>query len=146
MSHLFSDHSDYTTLRLHPFPQFVPAPNQTLPCHPRAGFALAAGDVEGVLRDPYIAAGDLLARVRVRDDGIGIEPALLPREGRARHWGLKGMRERARHIRGNWRCRARAAWARKNAWSTLLIQKTAVPSQMTRQLPISQCKYHLPSD
>ena len=83
-----------------------------------------------------MAAGDLLARVRVRDGGICIESAVLPREGRAGNWGLQGMRECARHISGQWRCGARAAWARKHAWSTLLIRKTAVPSQMTGQLPI----------
>jgi signal transduction histidine kinase len=39
-------------------------------------------------------------RVRVRDDGIGIEPAVLQHDGPAGHWGLKGMRERARRIGG----------------------------------------------
>jgi signal transduction histidine kinase len=39
-------------------------------------------------------------RVRVRDDGIGIEPEVLQREGRAGHWGLKGMRERTKRIGG----------------------------------------------
>jgi signal transduction histidine kinase/ligand-binding sensor domain-containing protein len=35
--------------------------------------------------------------VAVRDDGSGIDPAVL-REGRAGHWGLLGMRERAERI------------------------------------------------
>jgi signal transduction histidine kinase len=39
-------------------------------------------------------------RVRVRDDGSGIEPGVLQRAGAARHWGLKGMRERAKRIGG----------------------------------------------
>jgi signal transduction histidine kinase len=39
-------------------------------------------------------------RVRVRDDGIGIDPALLQRDGPAGHWGMKGMRERAKRIGG----------------------------------------------
>ena len=34
-------------------------------------------------------------RLRVRDDGKGIEPTLLTTEGRAGHFGLHGMRERA---------------------------------------------------
>jgi signal transduction histidine kinase/ligand-binding sensor domain-containing protein len=34
-------------------------------------------------------------RLRVRDDGKGIEPTLLAAEGRAGHFGLHGMRERA---------------------------------------------------
>jgi len=36
-------------------------------------------------------------RVRIRDDGTGIDPRHL-NAGRARHWGLAGMRERAVQI------------------------------------------------
>ncbi|MCU1261002.1 MAG: hypothetical protein JWO80_3887 [Bryobacterales bacterium] len=39
-------------------------------------------------------------RVRIRDDGSGIDPSVLSHEGRAGHWGLTGMRERARRIGG----------------------------------------------
>ena len=35
-------------------------------------------------------------RLRVRDDGIGIDPAVLRAEGRAGHFGLRGMRERSK--------------------------------------------------
>ena len=35
-------------------------------------------------------------RLRVRDDGIGIDPAVLRAEGRAGHFGLHGMRERSK--------------------------------------------------
>jgi signal transduction histidine kinase len=38
-----------------------------------------------------------LLRLRVRDDGIGMESGVA-REGRAGHWGLAGMRERAKNI------------------------------------------------
>jgi signal transduction histidine kinase len=38
-----------------------------------------------------------LFRLRIRDDGKGIEPAILA-EGRAGHYGLPGMRERSRQI------------------------------------------------
>ena len=37
-------------------------------------------------------------RVRVRDDGIGIDGGVLSEEGRSGHWGLRGMRERAKRI------------------------------------------------
>jgi len=37
-------------------------------------------------------------RLRVRDDGRGIDPAILETGGRDGHWGLQGMRERARRI------------------------------------------------
>ena len=39
-------------------------------------------------------------RVRVRDDGIGIDASVL-QEGRAGHYGLPGMRERAKSIGGH---------------------------------------------
>jgi signal transduction histidine kinase len=39
-------------------------------------------------------------RVRIRDDGSGIDPSVLSHEGRAGHWGLTGMRERAKRIGG----------------------------------------------
>ena len=39
-------------------------------------------------------------RVRVRDDGIGIDASMLSREGRAGHFGLSGMRERSKGIGG----------------------------------------------
>src|SRR5215475_10696087 len=38
-------------------------------------------------------------QIRVRDDGIGIDPQVL-RNGREGHWGLAGMRERAERIGG----------------------------------------------
>ena len=38
--------------------------------------------------------------VRIRDDGRGIAPEILKAGGRAGHWGLKGMAERARSLDG----------------------------------------------
>jgi signal transduction histidine kinase len=37
-------------------------------------------------------------RVRIRDDGEGIEPKILEDGGRPGHWGISGMRERAERI------------------------------------------------
>jgi signal transduction histidine kinase/ligand-binding sensor domain-containing protein len=37
-------------------------------------------------------------RLRFRDDGKGIDPSVLERGGRSGHWGLPGIRERAKHI------------------------------------------------
>lgn len=37
-------------------------------------------------------------RLRVRDDGRGIDPAILEDGGHAGHWGLQGMRDRAHRI------------------------------------------------
>jgi signal transduction histidine kinase/ligand-binding sensor domain-containing protein len=44
-----------------------------------------------------ISYGERLLRVRIRDDGQGIAPAILE-EGRPGHYGLPGMRERAGQI------------------------------------------------
>jgi signal transduction histidine kinase/ligand-binding sensor domain-containing protein len=43
---------------------------------------------------------DQLLRVRVRDDGAGIDEKHLGEAGRSGHYGLRGMRERARQIGG----------------------------------------------
>jgi signal transduction histidine kinase len=39
-------------------------------------------------------------QVRIRDNGSGIDPSVLNHEGRPGHWGLTGMRERAKRIGG----------------------------------------------
>lgn len=41
---------------------------------------------------------DQLFRLRVRDDGKGMDPKLLEAGGRAGHWGLPGVRERAQTL------------------------------------------------
>jgi nitrate/nitrite-specific signal transduction histidine kinase len=38
--------------------------------------------------------------VRVRDDGRGIDPEIVAHKGRPGHWGLRGMRERAKLLGG----------------------------------------------
>ena len=45
-----------------------------------------------------IRYGDSKFRLRIRDDGKGIEPKVLKEGGRAGHWGLRGVRERADRI------------------------------------------------
>jgi signal transduction histidine kinase len=45
-----------------------------------------------------IVQGEEGLRLRVRDNGCGIDPSILAKGSRAGHWGLKGMRERAREI------------------------------------------------
>lgn len=39
-------------------------------------------------------------RLRIRDNGCGIDPVILEDGGRGGHWGLQGMRERAQRISG----------------------------------------------
>jgi signal transduction histidine kinase/ligand-binding sensor domain-containing protein len=45
-----------------------------------------------------IRYGDSMFRLRIRDDGKGIEPNVLKEGGRVGHWGLRGVRERADRI------------------------------------------------
>lgn len=47
-----------------------------------------------------ITYGGPLLRLRIRDDGNGIDPAVLGKGSRAGHWGLPGMHERAKRIGG----------------------------------------------
>ena len=42
-------------------------------------------------------------RLRVRDDGRGIDPEILKAGGRSGHWGLRGMQERTQKIGGQLR-------------------------------------------
>jgi signal transduction histidine kinase/ligand-binding sensor domain-containing protein len=45
-----------------------------------------------------ITYGESLLRLRFRDDGTGIDPRVLEHGGRSGHWGLPGMRERAKRV------------------------------------------------
>jgi len=40
-------------------------------------------------------------RLRIRDDGRGIDPQIVTNKGRPGHWGLRGMQERAKLVGGN---------------------------------------------
>ncbi len=48
--------------------------------------------------DVEILYHERLLRLRIRDDGKGIVPIVLEKGGRARHWGLIGIRERAKRM------------------------------------------------
>jgi ligand-binding sensor domain-containing protein/signal transduction histidine kinase len=45
-----------------------------------------------------ISYGEDVLRMRFRDDGKGIDPHVLEHGGRAGHWGLPGIRERAKQV------------------------------------------------
>jgi signal transduction histidine kinase/ligand-binding sensor domain-containing protein len=47
-----------------------------------------------------VTFGDAELTVRVRDDGIGVNPQILARGQRPGHWGLPGMRERSESFGG----------------------------------------------
>jgi signal transduction histidine kinase len=48
-----------------------------------------------------ITYGDSEFSLRVRDDGLGIDSEVANQGARAGHWGLPGMRERAKSFGGN---------------------------------------------
>ena len=48
-----------------------------------------------------IAFGDADLTIRVRDDGIGVDPQILASGQRPGHWGLPGMRERGESFGGH---------------------------------------------
>jgi signal transduction histidine kinase/ligand-binding sensor domain-containing protein len=58
-------------------------------------------------------------RLRVRDDGCGIDSTILA-EGRPDHWGLRGMRERARKIRASF-----DVWSRQGAGTEIELRVPA---------------------
>jgi len=57
-----------------------------------------------------VTFGDTNLSVRVRDDGIGVDPTILAGGQRAGHWGLPGMRERSESIGGRL-----DVWSERNA-------------------------------
>jgi len=48
-----------------------------------------------------ITYGDSQFLLRIRDDGSGVDPKVLDQGSRAGHWGLPGMRERAKRFGGH---------------------------------------------
>jgi signal transduction histidine kinase/ligand-binding sensor domain-containing protein len=71
-------------------------------------------------------------RLRVRDDGRGIDPSIIE-EGRPDHWGLRGMRERAQRI-----------GAQLNLWSrseTGTEVELTVPGATAYQVPGAERKW-----
>jgi signal transduction histidine kinase/ligand-binding sensor domain-containing protein len=57
-----------------------------------------------------VTFGDADLTIRVRDDGIGVDPQILARGQRPGHWGLPGMRERSEKLGGQL-----YVWSEKNA-------------------------------
>ncbi len=58
----------------------------------------AFGHAQAQNVEAEIGYGELRFVLRVRDDGVGIDPKVLDRGSRPGHWGLPGMRERAESL------------------------------------------------
>jgi len=81
-----------------------------------------------------IAYGERVFRVRIRDDGEGVQPDTLE-DGRTGHYGLQGMRERARQIAGKLEI-----WSRPGAGTEIeltvaasVAYRTSTPSTLFRR-------------
>lgn len=72
-------------------------------CIGREAIINALSHSEGQHVEAEIAYDSRQFRLRVRDDGRGIDPKILEAGGRSGHWGLQGMRERAQKIGGQLR-------------------------------------------
>jgi ligand-binding sensor domain-containing protein/signal transduction histidine kinase len=76
----------------------APVLRQEIYCIVREALRNAYGHARARSIEAEITYDQGLLRVRVRDDGVGIDLKLLGQAGRAGHWGLPGMRERAKRI------------------------------------------------
>jgi signal transduction histidine kinase len=75
-----------------------------------------------------IEYGSSHLRMAVRDDGKGIDEQVL-KSGRDGHWGLSGMRERARNIGASFK-----VWSRPTAGTEVEL---SVPNHVAFQAPKS---------
>jgi signal transduction histidine kinase len=74
-----------------------------------------------------IAYGEPLFRLRLRDDGAGIDPGILERGSRAGHWGLVGMEERAKRVGGEL-----DVWSKLGAGTEVELR---IPGQIAYDVP-----------
>jgi signal transduction histidine kinase/ligand-binding sensor domain-containing protein len=70
-----------------------------------------------------ITYGDSEFLLRVRDDGIGMGPVVANQGGRAGHWGLPGMRERAKSFGGKLE-----VWSEQGAGTEIVLTVPAAVS------------------
>jgi signal transduction histidine kinase len=77
-----------------------------------------------------VTFGDADLTIRVRDDGIGVDPQILAYGQRAGHWGLPGMRERSESFGGRLHI-----WSEENAGTELELR---IPARVAyAQPPVS---------
>jgi signal transduction histidine kinase len=74
-------------------------------------------------------------RLRIRDDGKGIESQVIEDHGRTGHWGLHGMRERAKIIGGNLEL-----WSKVQSGTEVELE---IPSSTAYTTPVGQAKFPL---
>jgi signal transduction histidine kinase len=84
----------------------------------------------GQMIETELAYTEKLFRLRVRDDGKGIDPDEQIRAERSGHWGLKGMRERAEHLGGEL-----DVWSEPGAGTEIELR---VPASIAYEAVLSQ--------
>jgi signal transduction histidine kinase/ligand-binding sensor domain-containing protein len=82
------------------------------------------------LIETEIAYTESVFRLRIRDDGRGIDPDERIRAERSGHWGLKGMRERAERIGGELE-----VWSEPGAGTEIELR---VPASIAYETDLSQ--------
>jgi signal transduction histidine kinase len=85
---------------------------------------------QGHLIETEMAYTESQFRLRVRDDGKGIDPDERVRVERTGHWGLKGMRERAEHLGGELE-----VWSEPGAGTEIELR---VPASIAYEEVVSQ--------
>jgi nitrate/nitrite-specific signal transduction histidine kinase len=73
--------------------------------------------------------------LRVRDDGKGIDPKLLNEDGRAGHYGLEGMRERAKLMGGKL-----AVWSELDSGTEVELR---IPASRAYEIPPARRRWWL---
>lgn len=74
-------------------------------------------------------------RVRIRDDGKGIDPQIVAEKGRPGHWGLRGMHERAKRVGGNL-----GVWSKLDSGTEIEL---AIPGSTAYEKSTSQRRFRL---
>ncbi|MEA2258617.1 MAG: hypothetical protein QOJ51_1442, partial [Acidobacteriaceae bacterium] len=93
----------------------------------------AFGHAEAQNIEAEVAYGELNFSLRVRDDGIGIDPKVLDRGSRPGHWGLPGMRERAETLGGKME-----VWSESGAGTEVEL---TIPAAVAYEEPIKRDRF-----
>jgi ligand-binding sensor domain-containing protein/signal transduction histidine kinase len=80
-----------------------------------------------------VAYGELHFSLRIRDDGIGIDPKVLDRGSLPGHWGLPGMRERAEALGGKME-----VWSESGAGTEVEL---TIPAAVAYEEPIKRDRF-----
>ena len=81
-----------------------------------------------------ITYSDSHLRLRFRDDGIGIDAPTVEKGGRAGHWGIPGMQERAKQIQAQFKL-----WSKEGAGTEVEV---TLPARVVYERPLARAGLH----